>query len=353
MKNIDRCNGCMVCNIICPKKCINYSLVDGYYKANIDNEKCIECDLCDKVCSERNGIIKTDIKYACSAYLKDENILKTVSSGGLAYEISKEYLKLGYKVCACIYNYEENIAEHIIIDNMEDLEKTKGSKYIQSYTKTGFGKLLNGDKYVVIGSPCQIASIRNLIRLKKVEDNFVLIDFFCHGVPSYLIWDKYLKEQKNKYKMKDIKNIEFRNKKYGWHNFTMKLNNNYSDKNIDKDNFLWFFLTNTVLNNECYTCKFRADNSLADIRLGDLWGTKYEENKIGVSGALVFTNRGIEAVEKIKNTMEVKEEKIKDILEAQIKTDIPKSAIKNNILKQVKTEKTLNEIFDENIKRKR
>ncbi len=49
----------------------------------------------------------------------------------------------------------------IIVDNMEDLEKLKGSKYIQSYTEEAFNKVIDiakkdtDKRFLVFGTPCQ------------------------------------------------------------------------------------------------------------------------------------------------------------------------------------------------------
>ena len=88
-----------------------------------------------------------------------------------------------------------------------------GSKYIQSYTLDGFKAVNRKDKFFVTGTPCQIDSLRRYIRKFRCEGNFVLMDFFCHGVPCAHVWNKYVRE-------KELGNIEFvawRNKLNGWH----------------------------------------------------------------------------------------------------------------------------------------
>ena len=57
---------------------------------------------------------------------------------------------------------------------------------------------------MVSGTPCQIDSLRRYINKMKCQENFVLLDFFCHGVPSKFVWDKYIKEQQDK-----LGNIDF------------------------------------------------------------------------------------------------------------------------------------------------
>lgn len=53
-----------------------------------------------------------------------------------------------------------------------------------------------------------------MIRHFGVEDNFVLMDFFCHGVPTLLLWNKYLSEVEAK--IGDATFVSWRNKTTGW-----------------------------------------------------------------------------------------------------------------------------------------
>lgn len=56
-----------------------------------------------------------------------------------------------------------------------------------------------------------------------------MVDLICHGVPSYLVWDKFLKENG------DNREIIFRNKKYGW-----KKELTVGSKRIRRDKFYNF-----------------------------------------------------------------------------------------------------------------
>lgn len=142
----------------------------------------------------------------------DANVHREVWVTRLVVTCSKD----GYKVCAVRYNAQENRAEHYIATNEDELAASMGSKYIQSYTVDGFKAINRKEKNLVIGTPCQIDSFRRYIKRFKVEDNFVLVDFFCHGVPSKLGWNKYLADiEKTTGK---TQNATWRNKIYGWHN---------------------------------------------------------------------------------------------------------------------------------------
>ena len=316
-KKANLCTGCGVCTVICPKKCLNIELDDdGFYKAVCDEEKCIQCGLCDKVCPKFMDTKRAEIKNTFSVFSKDEITLSTTSSGGLCYEIAKKAISSGKKVCACIYDYEQHRAEHAVITNMAYLDKTKGSKYFQSYTTEAFSELLDGNEWVVFGTPCQIAAVDAMTKAKNIRDKFLLIDFFCHGTPSMNLWKKYIEENGGQ----NIEKIDFRSKEFGWHSFSLRFS--YKDGSYKTDYignmFYTFFFGNYCLSESCYSCNFKATNSAADIRVGDFWGERYKENKTGVSCCVVFSEKGKDVVASISSDCVIKKEELSQILAEQM-----------------------------------
>ena len=59
------------------------------------------------------------------------------------------------------------------------------------------------------GTSCQIAGL--LSYLGKEEVNLLCVDIVCHGVPSPMVWKKYLLWQEKRAKDK-IVTVDFRNK---------------------------------------------------------------------------------------------------------------------------------------------
>ena len=272
--------------------------------------------MCVDVCSFHNDglsvIPQTISSYA--AWSNDSEVRKSCSSGGVAFEISKNLLNEGYKVCGVKYNVESNRAEHYIANNIEELIPSIGSKYLQSYTVDGFRQINRKDKFLVIGTPCQIDSLRRIIRKRRCEDNFVLIDFFCHGVPSKLMWDKYVTKVEKE--VGKLTFVSWRNKKTGWYDSRAMAIDGKTDDDVvgwldsynmlirgkksqlysrksKGDMFYRLFLSNLCLGKACYKdCKYKYTNSAADIRIGDLWGKTYSNNEDGVSGVLTFSKLG-------------------------------------------------------------
>lgn len=340
VKDNEDCYGCGLCAVICNKDAIKIELSpNGFYEPHLDEKKCVDCGLCSKTCAYNfaKRALEAPVLRSFAAWSNDTQTRKECTSGGAAYELAKTALTLGYKVCGVRYNGERNVAEHYVASSLEELLQSKGSKYIQSYTVDGFRSINKNDKYLVVGTPCQIDSFRRFIRLKRIGDNFILVDVYCHGVASMFIWQKYVSclEQhigkvyyaswRNKVVWKDgfAENDydEKANEVYtGWHDsyniIARGENGKYQKRHSQGNPFFKFFMAEDCLGKACYThCKYRYDNSSADIRIGDMWGEEYRENKDGVNCIITFTEKGLELVK--QTNCELKEYPFKIAAEGQ------------------------------------
>lgn len=85
---------------------------------------------------------------------------------------------------------------HDFTETHEGLQAFRGSKYLQSRIGNTYRQaevfLKAGRKVLFTGTPCQIAGLKKY--LHKDYENLLAVDFVCHGVPSPLVWKKYLEE---------------------------------------------------------------------------------------------------------------------------------------------------------------
>ncbi len=316
---------------------------DGFYRPIlVDDSACNNCGLCDKVCVKGLEVKEVDVSQAYSCATQDKDALATTSSGGLCYELAKSAIQKGKKVCACVYDYDNHVAKHAIIDSIDQLDGTKGSKYMQSNTVEGFTGLFDGSEYVVFGTPCQISAIRNILELKKLQDKFLLVDFFCHGTPSMNLWKKYISENDSC----KINRIEFRSKEFGWGRWSLKFE--YSDGTTKSDSngnmFYNFFFGNNCLNDSCYECSHKMLKSNADIRVGDFWGKKYADNKIGISSCLAITQKGKDAIQDIAQNMNITTEDTNNAVEGQMFVCPKKNGVRKSLLKALRGRRKLTTI---------
>lgn len=312
------CFGCGVCAVACPKKIITIRLNrDGFYQPYIDEpDFCVNCGICLDVCSYSHANLSVSntplIGYA--AWSKDSSVRRKCSSGGAGFEVAKYLIHKGYKVCGVKYDVDKVRAEHYVATTVEELIPSIGSKYIQSYTVDGFRSINKKEKFLVTGTPCQIDSFRRYIQKYHCEDNFVLMDFFCHSVPSMHVWHSYVQAAERK--VGKLTYVSWRNKFTGWHDsWAMAIDGESTGRKVDwhdsynllmrgkktflnsrlseGDMFYKLFLGDFYCNPACQKdCKFKYDKSSADIRIGDMWGETYGKNEEGVSSVVAFTEKG-------------------------------------------------------------
>lgn len=318
----EQCCGCHACYNICPKHAIKMVEDDkGFKYPKIDKAKCINCELCKKVCPVLKNInTKNNIKsYACYNLNNKERM--NSSSGGIFILLAKEILKKDGVVFGAYLNDKFKV-EHTMITDEKDLYKLMGSKYVQStigYIYKEVKEKLQQDKYVLFtGTPCQIEGLKSY--LMKDYDKLYTQDIICHGVPSPLVWEKYKKYREKVDKNKPIK-ISFRNKDDGWTLFNMKFSyrKSYYKKNQNEDLFMQAFLKNTILRDSCYNCHFKKINRISDITLADYWGIQnvhpeLNDNK-GTSVLIVNSKKGEELFNQIKDKIKFVETDIKKIIE--------------------------------------
>ncbi len=298
------CSGCGACAVVCPAGAIGVNLdEDGFFTAAVDAEKCTDCGKCARVClkfgaGEDTPKLESGTVYAARS--RSADTVRTCSSGGVAYELSKYAIIHNMTVAGVVYNYEKNIAETVIADTVAGLDKLKGSKYLQSDTVEAFSQLISlaktdrESRFLVFGTPCQIYGFSKALESLKMRERFLLVDLFCHGVPSYLTWNSFLAGAKKKLGSEKIRSVNFRDKTVGWHNFvlTIKTQNRQLREPSDSNRFYNAFFDNILLSAACFDCEVRREVTQADIRLGDLWGKKYQNTEEGISAVLLMTVRG-------------------------------------------------------------
>lgn len=320
-----QCTGCESCVAVCPKKCIKMKSDEiGFMYPVISLDDCINCGLCREVCSiyfENENLVSSQKAYA--AFAKDLYERQNSSSGGLFSILAKYIIDNNGVVFGAAFNKSYTKVCHVMVDNIDDLYRLRGSKYLQSNIGDIYSVVkenLNLKKKVLFsGTPCQIFGLKKYLRMKY--DNLFLIEVACHGVPSQFVWKEYIGYLERKYKSK-VKYVNFRCKNPSWQQYDVKIafdNGKCYQKRGYDDLYMRGFIQNMYLRPSCYSCKHKINNSCADVTLADFWGiqqiiSEYNDDK-GVSLVVTHTKQGDYLLEKIKNEINIKEVELKMAIE--------------------------------------
>lgn len=312
----EKCCGCTACINSCPKKCIEMEKdEEGFLYPKVSKEKCINCGLCEKVCpilNKKEELQEKTLAYA--VYAKADEIRNNSSSGGTFSLIANKILSQGGYVCGCAFDNDFKV-EHILIDDISEIKDIRGSKYVQSDLKDSFTKikeLLEAEKKVLFsGTPCQIEGLKMFLR--KPYDNLFLIDIVCHGAPSPMVWEQYKTYQEEKFSS-SISYVSFRDKKYGWKDYRVKLDFNngqtYLTRNWD-DIYIKSYIKDLISRPACYECNFRKWHRESDITLGDFWGIEHAlpewNDDKGVSLVMVHSEKGSKMLNSLLEQIEIKD----------------------------------------------
>lgn len=320
----DKCSGCGACYYTCPANSIELKTVrerNGAI-ALINVESCKNCNLCHKVCPEISDVQLFVPLKVYAAWVKDNLDYKTTSSGGIATLVSRWIIKNNGIVYGA--GVVENEIKHIRIDNQIDLDLIKGSKYVQSsfqIYKDLTIDLKNNKKVLVIGTPCQIAAIKNYVP-DYLSENLYLIDLVCHGVPSQKIFNQYLKELLMGSLSKNL-DIRFRSKDTLFAELLLLVDKTTGEilyrSKWQKDYYFRAFMMGLIFRENCYTCKYAKPKRVGDLTLCDFWGIKQFSLGLklpqNVSGILVNNQKGRYMFEEISDKCFYEERTLEELVE--------------------------------------
>lgn len=288
------CSGCALCAAVCPVQCIKMKAdTEGFRYPSVDYDKCIHCDRCRNICKESSKVITLGYQRAYIAWTKDEDIREKSSSGGMFSELATCILKQGGHIYGA--GFDENYkVVHQCIEKKADLKRLCGSKYVQSEVDYCYKeikeKLEKGIKVYFSGTPCQVDGLLSF--LGKDYENLYTQEVICHGVPSPKVWKAYITMMSAG---KKIKSVSFRDKTYGWHYFSMRIETEKGKyvKRLGEDVYIRLFLENVILRPSCYKCRHKHLHRKADLTIGDCWS--YDKNGVNVADddkgiSLVFAN---------------------------------------------------------------
>lgn len=322
IKDKKDCCGCHACASICAHHAITMQAdAEGFLYPTVNKDACTDCGLCEQVCPviHQSSPRQTLKVYAARSY--DEDLRRQSSSGGIFTLLAEAVIREGGVVFGAKFDEEWNVI-HAWTENIDGLADFRGSKYVQSTIGDTYREakkfLQQGRKVLFTGTPCQIAGLKRYLR--KDYDNLLTADVICHGVPSPLVWRKYLDELRKAFRtecqtekqvkdtapgiLPEITAVSFRDKKLGWKNYEFSLRY-VSAEGMEKvfrqpfiqNTYMKGFLSDLYLRPSCHQCPTKGLSTVSDITLGDYWGVEHKfpqwADDKGTSAVIVHTPKGM------------------------------------------------------------
>jgi len=284
---------------------------EGFSFASVNQETCVDCGLCAKKCPQnKSESLVYQVKKTLAARLKDEKTLYKSASGGAFAGLAIAAINAGWLVYGAAYD-SKMVCRHTKATSLKELEPLLSSKYVQSDTGNTFSEvnqfLKEGKKVLYSGTPCQISGLRSFIG--REEPNLLLVDILCHGVPSPLIFAKYLELLKKKHNGANVTEFDFRDKRGGWGlGYKYKYKYKYKFGSCTDDPYYMYFLDGHIYRESCYSCHYAQQKRSGDITIADYWGIEKFHPEFystkGVSLVLLNTENGENAWDKAKESFD-------------------------------------------------
>ncbi len=309
LPTIEHCTGCQACRVACPKNAITMQENEkGNIYPVVDEQQCINCNKCANVCPELSPLTfnaKQEKVYAM--WVNHTKNRKYSTSGGASYIMAKTIIERGGYLCGAIYN--DGGAEHSICNNIDELYRFQGSKYVHSNVKDVYKEveiLLKGGKEILFtGTPCQVAALRSYLR--KEYNALYCVDIVCHGVPNKKVLGERIRYIERTHGKK-VFDIRFRDKQPDQHNTYMKYtfeDGSSLSKSFSADPYSRSFVLNYTLRENCFNCKYSRAERCSDITISDFWGyypqkLKFHSYRKGTSLMIVNSEKGSRLFNEIK-----------------------------------------------------
>lgn len=320
---IKDCCLCGNCVEYCPANAIELKKEFEVFKyPQIDLDKCIHCELCENLCPSIQNLTQQSYVSSYIAKNKNLNVKKQSSSGGI-FSVFAEFI-IDNKGVVCGAAFDNSLkVKHIIVDNKNDLQKLRGSKYAQSDLGDCFLKIKQllqaGQMVLFVGCPCQTAALRTYLK-KDYPTQLYLVDFICHGMLSQSLFDDYIKYLEKKYKSR-VTSFSFRDKTDGWIESGPKVtfeNGKIKHWPLYKDAYMLGYFKALCMKPQCYICKYKNSYSGSDITLADYWGCEILDPEFydfyGVSAVVINNENGNLLFNNISNNIEYKAVDLENIV---------------------------------------
>lgn len=325
LANNKECTGCAACFNVCQKSAITMlEDAEGFLLPRVHTTRCVECGMCEKRCPAIHPL--TSETKEQKAYAVINSIDRKQSSSGGAFSLFARYvLERDGIVFGAAMNDNLHVS-HIKVDRVEDLNRLRGSKYVQSAIGRIYQDVkqeLNVGRLVLFsGTPCQVAGLYAFLG-KRYEENLMTLDLVCHGVPNQKTFDTYLRKLKNSNRLSmgdgNVERIRFR-KLDSWSIVpSVKFSKTKWQMLEQEDNaYMGAFFKGLTYRESCFRCPYANLKRMGNFTIADFWGIgrhgKPFKKDVSSGISLVLDNCGrmITLIDELQKHAYIEERDIKE-----------------------------------------
>jgi coenzyme F420 hydrogenase subunit beta len=247
-----------------------------------------------------------DLELGCvynyyAAYSNDKQVLKNASSGGIISQIAIFLLEKSIvdRVLTTTYVYTDSgpRSKSILAKSKNEFLPSQGSKYSPVDLSEAIREIKNKDyKVAIIGTPCQIAGIRNIQKYDQSLGKKVVLTIsnFCGGFKNYE--NISLIAKRKGIKAKDITSFRFRG---GGQPGSMLIETRLG-KEVKIPYPEYVGLNGLSKHLRCHLC-VDATGELSDIACGDAWLDRFLQD---INPWSIIITRNKKSDDLIKNLIE-------------------------------------------------
>ncbi len=305
----------------------------GFRYPVVDTAKCVECGMCERVCSFSDAYATPDNFDEPKPFgvrMKNLDEVMKSRSGGAFAAFSNWVLERDGVVYGAGYDEEFNVC-HRRVTTREGRDTLRGSKYVQSDMTDMFRRarkdLLEGRWVLFSGTPCQLAGLHSFVP-KRLHERLLTVDIVCHGVPSPAVWSDYKRSLLKRPGMK-ITGVDFRNKRdFGWraHKETLTLEDTNTGVRTEhtSDLYTHLFYQHIMLRPSCGECHYCNLRRTGDLTLADFWGWERTGSDLnaddrGLSLVLVNTPKGERIFNDVAGEFNLIRPRMEDCMQGHLK----------------------------------
>lgn len=338
--NHDLCTGCGVCVGACLNKAISISVNYGNFRPIVNKDICKNssgCHRCFEACpgvginlvEKSRELFKEDailedeflgrFLKCYVGYSKDENLRYHAASGGSISQFLIWLLENKIIDGAVVTKFDAAAplkVKTFIAKTKDDVIAAKSSKYAPTTLAEVLRPLKDaeGNRYVVVGVPCQVEGVRKLLAIdKNLRDKVCgLFSVFCSGSRSFGFTEYVMKERHI-----DLNRL----------NYLAYRDNGCLGGLVAKGEGIDYYedyqrychpLRSIFFPRRCILC---ADHfgELSDISFGDIHVAPYNEDKVGINSVIARTSYWKDMLEAAKqaSVLELSEISSEKLLESQ------------------------------------